>query len=74
MKKQIALAIAVVVAVSRYVAEDAAAIVEVDYDVLPVVADCRTAIEPSSPTVRRELNSNIVATYKVGETKPNALR
>src|SRR6266545_3376613 len=57
--------VAIVVADNRYVAEDAAALVEVDYDLLTPVADCRKAIEPGSPTVRRELNSNIVATYKV---------
>jgi carbon-monoxide dehydrogenase large subunit len=57
--------VAMVIADDRYQAEDAAAAVEVDYDVLPPVADCRKAIEPGSPTVRRELNSNAVATYKV---------
>jgi carbon-monoxide dehydrogenase large subunit len=57
--------IALVVADSRYRAEDAAAMVEIDADVLPVVADCRKAVEPSSPTARRELNSNVIATYKV---------
>jgi carbon-monoxide dehydrogenase large subunit len=57
--------VAMVIADSRYIAEDAAALVEVDYDVLPAVADCRKAAAPDAPTVRRELNSNIVASYKV---------
>src|SRR5947207_6274832 len=57
--------VAIVIADSRYIAEDAAALVEVDYDVLPAVADCRKAAAPDAPTVRRELNSNIVASYKV---------
>ncbi len=57
--------VAIVIADNRYVAEDAAALVDVDYDPLPIVADCRTAIEPGAPAVRRELNSNTVATYKV---------
>src|SRR5215470_11691622 len=39
-------AIAVVIAESRYVAEDAAAQVAVDYDVLPAVSDCRAAVAP----------------------------
>src|SRR5437588_1365064 len=39
--------------------------VEVDYDVLAPVSDCRKAVEPASPAIRRELNSNVVATYKV---------
>ena len=59
-------AVAIVVADNRYIAEDAAALVAVDYDVLPAVADCRRAIEPGAPAVRRELNSNIAADYKVG--------
>ena len=58
-------AVAIVVADDRYLAEDAAALVEVDYDVLPAVADCRKAAAPDAPAVRRELNSNIAASYKV---------
>ena len=58
-------AVAIVVADDRYVAEDAAARVAVDYDVLAAVADCRQAAAPNAPAVRRELNTNIVATYKV---------
>src|SRR3954453_23796661 len=58
-------AVALVIADNRYVAEDAAALVAVDYDVLPSVADCRQAVAPTSPAVRRELNTNVAATYKV---------
>ncbi|HEY6705956.1 MAG TPA: molybdopterin cofactor-binding domain-containing protein, partial [Xanthobacteraceae bacterium] len=58
-------AMAIVLADDRYVAEDAAALVAVDYDVLPAVSDCRRAIEPAAPAVRRELNTNIAASYKV---------
>src|SRR5262245_4226754 len=56
--------VAIVIAADRYVAEDAAARVAVDYEVLAAVADCRQAATPNAPAVRRELNSNIVATYK----------
>jgi len=58
-------AVAIVLADSRYLAEDAAALVAVDYDVLPAVADCRQAVASDAPAVRRELNSNVAATYKV---------
>jgi carbon-monoxide dehydrogenase large subunit len=58
-------AVAIVLADSRYLAEDAAALVEVDYDVLPCVSDCRKSSARNAPAVRRELNSNIAATYKV---------
>ena len=57
--------VAIVVADDRYAAEDAAAQVEVDYEPLPAVADCRQAAAPDAPAVRRELNSNIVSTFKV---------
>src|SRR5256714_3460769 len=52
-------AVAIVLADSRYLAEDAAALVAVDYDVLPAVADCRQAVASDAPAVRRELNSNV---------------
>jgi aerobic carbon-monoxide dehydrogenase large subunit len=58
-------AIAIVLADNRYVAEDAAAKVQVDYDVLSSVSDCRGAVEPTAPGVRRELNTNIAASYRV---------
>src|SRR5439155_1457361 len=58
-------AIAIVLADNRYVAEDAAAKVAVDYDVLLSVSDCRSAVETTAPAVRRELNTNIAASYKV---------
>jgi aerobic carbon-monoxide dehydrogenase large subunit len=57
--------VAIVVAEDRYIAEDAAALLDVDYDPLPAAADVRKAAQPGAPTVRRELGSNIVATYKV---------
>jgi carbon-monoxide dehydrogenase large subunit len=55
--------VAIVVAQSRYVAEDAAARVEVDYEVQPAVADVRHAAGASA--VRRELTGNTIASYKV---------
>ena len=39
--------VAIVIAENRYLAEDAAALVEVDYDLLPIVSDCRNAVEPA---------------------------
>ena len=55
--------VAIVVADDRYAAEDAAALVTVDYEILPAATDCR--IEPAPP-VRRELKTNRVIRYKVG--------
>jgi aerobic carbon-monoxide dehydrogenase large subunit len=58
--------VAIVIGKDRYVTEDAAALVLVDYDVLEPVVDCRTSGERTSPRVRSELSSNVVATYRVG--------
>ena len=57
--------VAIVIADDRYVAEDAAALVAVDYDVLPAATDCRTAHTERAPVVRRELTSNQVISYTV---------
>src|SRR5271165_350706 len=57
--------VAIVLAESRYLAEDAVGLVSVDYDVLPAASDCRDAAAAGAPAVRRELNSNIAAHYKV---------
>ena len=54
--------VAIIVADDRYAAEDAAALVTVDYEILPAATDCR--IEPAPP-VRRELKTNRVIRYKV---------
>src|SRR5262249_29187303 len=57
--------VAMVVAESRYLAEDVAARVEIDYQPLPAAADCRDAMRPGAPAVRREIGSNVIASYKV---------
>src|SRR5439155_20461607 len=44
--------VAIVIADDRYIAEDASSLVDVDYEVLTPVADCRKAIEPGAPMVR----------------------
>ncbi len=58
--------IAIVLADNRYLAEDAAAIVDVDYDPLPVVADCMAALEPGVPTAHQGAPSNLVAEMTMG--------
>jgi hypothetical protein len=46
--------VAIVVAESRYIAEDAAALVDVDYDLLPAIADCRESLKPGADLVHRD--------------------
>jgi carbon-monoxide dehydrogenase large subunit len=53
-------AVAVVVADSRYIAEDAAALVAVDYDPMPAVSDCRKALTPGSCCAHRSRASNLM--------------
>ena len=53
--------IAVVVARSRYEAEDAVALVEVDIDPLPAVADMEAGLEPDAPRIHEQLESNLAA-------------
>src|SRR4051794_40158600 len=57
--------VAIVLADNRYVAEDAVALVEVDYEALASVSDCRAAARSGAPAVRRELATNVIASYKV---------
>jgi aerobic carbon-monoxide dehydrogenase large subunit len=62
-------AIALVVAANRYLAEDAAALVEVEYEPLPPVVDHFAAMEPGAPLLYPELGTNIV--YSVTQRDGN---
>src|SRR5258707_4752847 len=53
--------IAVAIADNRYLAEDAAAAVNVDFETLPVVSDCREAARPDAPPAHSDLASNVAA-------------
>ncbi|MCH9649635.1 MAG: xanthine dehydrogenase family protein molybdopterin-binding subunit [Deltaproteobacteria bacterium] len=53
--------IAMVVANSRYLAEDALEDIFVDYDPLPAVVDLEKAVVPDSPKVHEDMDSNIAA-------------
>jgi carbon-monoxide dehydrogenase large subunit len=61
--------VAMVVAESRYVAEDAVDLIDVDYDPLPAVVDLEAAARPGSPTVHEDLDTNVAAHYtqRVGD-------
>jgi len=52
-------AVCAVVARSRAQAEDACALVEVDYDVLAAVTDPETALEETTPVIHPELGDNL---------------
>ena len=58
-------AVAVVLADSRYIAEDAIALVEVEYDVLPAVSDYRSADKPDAPRAHLTLDDNIASKFRM---------
>jgi carbon-monoxide dehydrogenase large subunit len=61
--------VACVIADSRYLAEDGADRVEVDYEPLPALADCRAALAPGAAPAHAGADSNVAARFpvKVGD-------
>jgi carbon-monoxide dehydrogenase large subunit len=59
--------VAVIVAEDRYVAEDVAHLVEIDYEPLAAVADAEWAMEPDAPIVHEETNVCETLHYKLGD-------
>ncbi len=55
--------VAVVVATDRYIAADAADLVEVDYEILQAVADPEKALAPGAPAVHPEWPDNTAFHY-----------
>jgi carbon-monoxide dehydrogenase large subunit len=53
--------VVLVVAEDRYLAEDAAAAVEIEYVPLPAVADCLAALDRNAPRAHEGVASNVVA-------------
>ena len=58
--------IAVVIAEDRYIAEDAAQLVVVDYDPLPAASDCRDALAEGAPRVHQDAKDNLLAEFNMG--------
>jgi aerobic carbon-monoxide dehydrogenase large subunit len=56
-------AVAVVIADSRYLAEDAAALVGVDYEPLPAISDCRQALLTEAPRAHQMRGSNLLLEF-----------
>lgn len=55
--------VAVVVAETRAAAEDASEAIEIDYDPLPAVSDCRAALQAGAPTVHSAHGHNRLARF-----------
>ena len=58
-------AVAVVVAENRYIAEDAADAIEVEYEVLPAVVDQEKAAQPGAPQLYDDVPNNIAFHWKL---------
>ncbi|MFN3929717.1 MAG: xanthine dehydrogenase family protein molybdopterin-binding subunit, partial [Thermoflexus sp.] len=59
--------VAVVIAQDRYTAEDAAELVEVEYEPLPAVADGAKALQPGAPAVHDEAPDNVCFRWSIGD-------
>jgi len=55
--------VAAVVAESKYIARDAADLIEIDYEPLPVVVDPEKAMDPASPRLYEEFSDNIAFNF-----------
>jgi len=56
-------AVAVVVATDKYIARDAAELIEIDYDPTPAIADPERALRADAPRVHPEYPDNVAFTY-----------
>src|ERR687887_1961631 len=59
--------VAAVVAETRYQAEDALALIEVDWEPLPVIVDAELATESGAPQIHENAPSNIVMDWECGD-------
>ena len=57
--------IAMVIADNRYIAEDAATLVEIDYDPLPAISDCRDALGNNAPLTHQDAPHNLLAEFNM---------
>ena len=58
-------AVAVVVATSRYIAEDACDLIDVEYEPLPAVVDCEDALAADAPLIDPALPDNNIAHIEI---------
>ena len=63
--------VALVIAESRYLAEDAIDLIDVEYEPLPPVVDLTQAAQPDAPLVHEDMGTNVCAHYtqRVGDAE-----
>ena len=59
--------VAMIVAASRYLAEDAAELVEIDYEPLEVVLDPTIAVKEDAPAIHAQTGSNVAGTLTIAD-------
>ncbi|MGZ3290092.1 MAG: xanthine dehydrogenase family protein molybdopterin-binding subunit, partial [Xanthobacteraceae bacterium] len=60
-------ALAVILAESRYLAEDAAELVTVDLDPLPAIVDPEAALMPGSPVLHDKYQTNLIGEFRLAK-------
>jgi len=60
-------AVAAVVASDSYIAADALACIEVEYEPLPAIVDLEQALQPQAPLVHEEFGTNVAYRFQLGE-------
>lgn len=60
-------AVAVILAESRYLAEDAAELVAVDLEPLPAAVDPESALKPDSPVLHEQYGTNLIGEFQIGK-------
>jgi aerobic carbon-monoxide dehydrogenase large subunit len=66
-------AVAVIVAESRYAAEDAADLVRLDLDPLPAVVSAEVALAPDAPLIHEHLHTNLFGRFSIAKGDPAAV-
>jgi 2-furoyl-CoA dehydrogenase large subunit len=64
--------VAVVVADTRYIAEDACDLIDVEYEVLPAVSDLRSATARDAPLIHDKAGSNVISRRSFTYGNPDA--
>src|SRR5687767_15401374 len=60
-------AVAVILAESRYLAEDAAELVTLDLEPLPAVVDAERALDPNGPVLHEQYGTNLIGEFQVAK-------
>ena len=60
-------AVAVILAESRYLAEDAAELVALDLEPLPAIVDPEAALEPGAPVLHDKYNTNLIGEFRLAK-------